>query len=341
MKKRVIGSKGSVLIMVLWALGMLTVFTIQVSLTMQGKISFLSRIERRAALRHAGRAGIFKAMSVIKNEIKDNSLNNLLQRSLTLFYNPGSFRDIDMGPARVSVGYNDALGAGRRQYVHGVTDEERRINLNKATRQMIEKLVTLVVNPGEKEADKMAGSLVDWRQYGETEIEGFFSDEFYENLEFPYKEKKKDYETLDEIRLVKGITEQVFERLRDYVTVYGSGEVNINTASWPVLVALGFTEEQAGIIEGMRRGADGIAGTLDDLFFTDTGMLSQKLIEVQDLKGPEREALDRLLSTVKLTAAPSLFRIESVAQRPESRENNRITCVFNPNNDKIIYWHER
>jgi len=338
--KASVSNKGSILIMTLWALTLLAVFTVQISLTLQGKISFLSRVERRSALRHGAEAGIFKALAVIKNEQKDNTTNNPLQRSLALFHNSGSFRGIDVGTVQADVGYNYSFGRSE-QFMYGITDEERRLNLNKASRQAIEKLVLALMKLSDKDADSLAGSLIDWRQYGETEIEGFYSDDLYSNLEFPYEEKKKDYETLDEIRLIKGVTPEVFERLIDYVTVYGNGEININTASWPVLVALGFTEEQAGIIEGIRRGPDGNMGTLDDYFFPDTGTLSSKLIELQGLEGPEVEALNTLLSTISLTTRSFIFRVESTAKRPESRENNRITCVFNSNSDKIIYWHER
>ena len=42
-------------------------------------------------------------------------------------------------------------------------------------------------------------------------------------------------ESLDELLLVNGMTKDIFERIKDYVTVWGSGMVNINTAGREVL----------------------------------------------------------------------------------------------------------
>jgi general secretion pathway protein K len=49
------------------------------------------------------------------------------------------------------------------------------------------------------------------------------------------------FETTEEILLVKGMTPEIFERLSDYVTVYGDGKVNVNYA--PALVLQTLSEE--------------------------------------------------------------------------------------------------
>jgi len=55
--------------------------------------------------------------------------------------------------------------------------------------------------------------------------------------------------------------------LVDYFTVYGDGRLNINTARGDVLAALeGIGESAAEIIVGRRLGADGQAGTDDDMW---------------------------------------------------------------------------
>lgn len=340
MNENLFKRNGSVLIMVLWTLSLLTVFAIQIGLTSQDKIGFLARVDRHGLLRDAARSGIYKAIAVLKNEQETNTLNNPLTRAQAIYFNPGSFQNMPLGSVNVSVFYHDVSLPKQTTRNYGVTDEERRINLNKVSRQTIEKLINTIFKMDDKDADSLAGSLLDWRQLGDTEIEGFYSDNFYENLEFPYEEKKKDYELLSEIALVKGVTGEIYQQLLKYVTVYGEGSVNINTAPWAVLVALGFSEEQAGLIEGMRRGADGIAGTLDDFFFSGSDQLVEKLKEAQGLQEEDLNALRDLVNSLSLTVQSSYFRIESEAQLPEKRENARITCVFNINDDRIIYWYE-
>lgn len=64
---------------------------------------------------------------------------------------------------------------------------------------------------------------------------------YYNQLEVPYKCKNGPLEATEELLLVKGISEQVFDRLRDYVTVYGEGRININYA--PKLVIESISEK--------------------------------------------------------------------------------------------------
>ncbi len=124
----------------------------------------------------------------------------------------------------------------------GVVDEESKINLNKTDVQTLTNLLINVLSLNDEDAAKLAQALLDWRQYGESEITGFFSDDYYSNLQYPYPKKSADYETLDEILLVKGMNKQMYDKLINFVTIYGDGAVNINTASKEVLEALGLTE---------------------------------------------------------------------------------------------------
>jgi general secretion pathway protein K len=62
--------------------------------------------------------------------------------------------------------------------------------------------------------------------------------DYYMDLASPYQCKNKSLDTTEELLLVKGVTTEVFERIRDYVTVKGDGKVNINAASKPVIESL-------------------------------------------------------------------------------------------------------
>ncbi|HIA13689.1 MAG TPA: hypothetical protein EYN74_02135, partial [Nitrospirales bacterium] len=76
---------------------------------------------------------------------------------------------------------------------------------------------------------------------------------YYGALDRPYDIKNGPFDSLSELRLVKGMTEQAFERLSPFVTVYprapkGITPVNINTANPIVLQALG---DQGNISEAI------------------------------------------------------------------------------------------
>jgi len=61
---------------------------------------------------------------------------------------------------------------------------------------------------------------------------------YYSRLAPPYKCQNRPMRTTEELLLVKGLTPQVFEHIRDYVTVYGDGKININYAQKFVLESL-------------------------------------------------------------------------------------------------------
>ena len=79
-----------------------------------------------------------------------------------------------------------------------------------------------------------------------------------------------------ELRYLRGIDEDDWfgngdePGLRELLTVFGDGRVNINTASYAVLRVLpGVGENAAGDILAYRNGDDGEAGTADDRGFSD------------------------------------------------------------------------
>jgi general secretion pathway protein K len=61
---------------------------------------------------------------------------------------------------------------------------------------------------------------------------------YYGKLEHPYKCRNAPLDTTEELLLVKGVTPQVYECIRDYITVYGEREININCAPKHVIESL-------------------------------------------------------------------------------------------------------
>ena len=60
----------------------------------------------------------------------------------------------------------------------------------------------------------------------------------YNQLKSPYRCRNKPFETTEGLLLVKGITPEIFSRIRDYLTVYGDGKINVNCAEKLVLQSL-------------------------------------------------------------------------------------------------------
>jgi general secretion pathway protein K len=67
---------------------------------------------------------------------------------------------------------------------------------------------------------------------------GGYEDDFYNGLPSPYLAKNARLDTHDELRLVEGWQDDVFERWGDQLTIYGGGKVNITCAEDTVIGGL-------------------------------------------------------------------------------------------------------
>jgi len=61
---------------------------------------------------------------------------------------------------------------------------------------------------------------------------------YYAGLDRPYRARNAPLDTTEELLLIRGITPDIFERIRDYVTVKGEGKININSASKLVIESM-------------------------------------------------------------------------------------------------------
>jgi general secretion pathway protein K len=132
-----------------------------------------------------------------------------------------------------------------------VEDEERKINLNRLIlpngnapdeqRLAVFRkfLAILDIDPS------IADAVVDWLDVDDTPRVGGAESSYYLSLPYSYRAKNDLFDTLDELRLVRGMTAERFEKLKPFVTIHSSGTVNINTAPKEVLIALSAGQDAA------------------------------------------------------------------------------------------------
>ncbi len=141
------------------------------------------------------------------------------------------------------------LGEGTIHIV--VEDEERKINLNRLVlpngnapddqrlavfRRFLE---ILEMDPS------LADAVVDWLDNDDTPRVGGAESSYYLSLPFPYKAKNDFFDTVDELRLVRGVTPEALEKLRPFITLHSSGKINLNTAPKQILMALAAGQDAA------------------------------------------------------------------------------------------------
>jgi len=88
----------------------------------------------------------------------------------------------------------------------------------------------------------LVDAIVDWVDKNEVQEPSGAESLYYQTLRPPYRAANDHLETLLELRLIKGMTPEIIERLSKVVTVYpregGDSKVNLNTADPLVIQAL-------------------------------------------------------------------------------------------------------
>lgn len=170
----------------------------------------------------AVRAGVDAARAVIIEDKKEDIRNGVMVDHLGEFWSQQSLP--------VPIG-------GTYAFVT-IMDETGKIDLNRLARgSMGEKLRPVFRRLlGNLELDEsIADAVVDWI---DEDDEGFWENGYYQGLNPPYGCKNKKLDSLEEIKRIKGVTPEVFNRLKNYVTIRSTGWININTAPVELIRAL-------------------------------------------------------------------------------------------------------
>lgn len=323
------------MLLALWSLFLLSFFAAVLGVGMRQKLELVRRLGNRDALSAAAGAGVRKALAAVKAEGEKQ-----YQRLGDSWSNdPSLYHDIKVGDSVVNLLHRVGSGDGA-VLMYGMTDEESKINLNTASEQVLERLFRFS-GLDEGEAQNLANSIVDWRDKDEflSVPLGSAESSYYRHLPLPYEAKNGDFEVLEEVLLVKGMDENLFQKIKEYITIYGNGAVNVNTAAKPVLVALGLSEETAGLVVEYRNGKDGVPGTEDDAVFTSPSRVASDLSLVYRLNSTELAELSNCVSAGAFGVVSQYFTVCAEASVRRGTETRTVSAVIDTAG-VILNWTE-
>lgn len=329
--------QGSTLIIALWSLLLLTTFAVQLGVIVRQKITLVHRLENRDNRYLVAEAGVKQAIVQLREDDAMFEADFLGER-----WNDqaSTFEKIRVGKGRFTVSYEHRDGEYSR-IMYGLQDEEGKINLNKADVRVIARLLEGVAGLARWDAEKLAYCIVDWRDkdsfFGHPQFGAEDSD--YEGLREPYEAKDGDFEVLEELLLVSEMDQGIFDKLRHFVTIYGEGKININTASKETLSALGLTDRIVEDILSFRKGGDMIAGTGDDDIFLQSATIVPRLSQVFNLTPSDISALSNLVASGQFVTKSENFMIRSIGELDHKKGQTTIVAVVD-RMGKIKYWRE-
>ncbi|HRZ10856.1 MAG TPA: type II secretion system protein GspK [Kiritimatiellia bacterium] len=326
--------RGSALIIALWVLLALALLVSGFAFDMAVEAGVTGHYRNRLKAQYLAQAGVEQARSVIMRSLdvksdapEEDEDEDAWVRALNLSRGVAvSGMTIELGAGRFTL---DIIPEQGRRNVHMLADEDWEEILDQA-------------NIPQERWGALIDCFNDWVDEGdEHRLLGAESDDsFYEDRGYECKNAALD--TIDELLLIKGFSQAVvfggvseeddgetLEGIARWLTTWGDGKVNLNTASREVLLTVSGLNEQdvEALLEG-RKGPDGVEGTKDDGFDS-----VEKAMSYIGLTNPA--AAERLT-----TKGESILRVVSIGEVEGVR--NGIWCILRAADKKVtpLFWRE-
>ncbi|MBU4200205.1 MAG: general secretion pathway protein GspK [Verrucomicrobia bacterium] len=284
-------SSGSALIVVLWVLGLLSMFVVAFAFDMHIEARVTSTWRKKLKAEYLAKAGVELARMALF-ETTDSEINNVDSAN---YLAKGSDEQLRYAAVALAHGAGAELSRefGAGTVLVSIQPENARMSINAMIHTADRELTyscweSIFENAGvpSEQWDTLVDCLLDWVDQNEsTHLNGVES-QYYESLDPPYKAKNRPLETVDELIMIKGFNElipdsnrTVFDAVADYLTIYSEDQkVNINAVARDVLMAVLIIDAQmADQIIAERVGTDGREGTEDDKPFKDLNDLLSRI----------------------------------------------------------------
>ncbi len=192
--------RGSVLVGVLWCLALLSVVVVGVLYSARLDLRVVKNHGDQIQAHYLALAGIEKAKALLYRDVKERQ-RSAKNHSGSLSDAPTEFKDIALGRGQFTVFHQGSRSEGGRM-LYGVSDEESRLNVNRATAAELLKLPKMT-------SEAVAG-ILDWRDADNSATPGGAEAEFYSSLPSPRIPRNGPLQTTRELLMVNGVSREQF-----------------------------------------------------------------------------------------------------------------------------------
>jgi len=224
-------NKGIALLIVLWVMTILTVMVFSFSVMTRaegyGTLTFKEGMEKRFLAEAGIERGI---MEIIYRSVNRNQTLTLEGKEPWKL--DGTAYTVDMGKGGCAVRVIDESG---KVSLNGLTDSSG----------IIVKKLLIQQGVSSENADIIVDSILDWKDADDLHRLSGAENDYYGSLPRPYKARNEDFETLEELILVRGITPEILygtdktKGIIHLLTAHGkTARINLNAAPKEILAAL-------------------------------------------------------------------------------------------------------
>ncbi len=202
---------GVALLLCIWVLALLSVIVGEFCHAMRTEINVTRNFKEKTEAYYVSKAGLMMAISeLIRIETTPPRLGNVEETEPVDEEEKIDWRinipieDIPFEPGAFSVRIGNEAG---------------KININRADQNLLRMMLnSFDLNDNEK--DIIVDSILDWRDKDDLRRLHGAENQYYQSLPEPYQAKNDDFDSVEELLLVRGITPEIFHGgLKDIVTV--------------------------------------------------------------------------------------------------------------------------
>ena len=253
MKRMLLNDRGVALILVILMISIIIAVTLQLNISSRSEIYEAANLGDGIRAACAAKSGFYTGEALLIEDIRDlDSLNE------------------DWANLESVSADSETLFDGE-YFRLNIEDESGRIPINKLVdgAKYNDKIKGLLINflglpefnLDEQQAEDIVDAIKDWIDEDDKPTKFGAENMYYGGLEKPYSCKNAPLDCIEELLMIKGITEDLYygagetPGIAKYLTLHGKGEININTAPNLILKALSdeITDEMVSDMDEFRR----------------------------------------------------------------------------------------
>lgn len=123
-----------------------------------------------------------------------------------------------------------------------------------------------------------------------------------------------DIEVKEELLLFEGMTQEIYDAMKNLIATTTNGSVNINTAGLGILFILGMDSDLTSKIQIFRAGEDAIEGTEDDRYFSNEVEIVP-VLETYGLNPSQKTLLEAMISSQALSVTSDFINFDITVKK--------------------------
>ena len=252
--------------MVLWVLILLSAIATEFCFAMRTEVNMVRNFKEQTEAYYIALAGLNRGIyELLRNKYSPEKSKLIPDANEETAETAPRWRmNVDIPPVPFAEG----------QFTVRIGNESGKININTADEPLL-KMMLNGFEIEEQEKSIIVDAIMDWRDKNDRHRMNGAENDYYQSLPKPYDCKNGDFDTIEELLMVRGITPEIFYGgLKDRVTAFkdsgfkrgkarqrlrngGMSKICINAASRAMLLALPLmTEDLAQSILDFRKDAD-------------------------------------------------------------------------------------